>query len=200
MKILSNNDVAPAIGNTHAPLLGLSSELFALLIDFCELDELRPLSLTCKTLRRHTIDALRYRRVDLGVHNLGCINLTHWDGQIQWCRAHEYPPKSDVETLPRKQHSFLEKVLDRPYLGKMIHDFTWTTRSCCDPDDSTDAIYPDTHLWQVFKLLTNVTKLDFACFQTSWDWVYLRQPPDVLFPAVTDLRLSGLWYPVGLVA
>lgn len=57
-----------------------------------------------------------------------------------------------------------------------------------------DAIYPDTHMWEAFQYLNNVTKLDFACYQKSWNWEYIRQPPGTLFPSVTNLRLSGVMY------
>lgn len=205
---MSNNGVARAVAGKSSPLLSLSPELLSMVFDFCGISELRQLSLTCKTLREQTIDVVNYRRVDLSAHNLGRMKVV-WDHQDRQSYAVRSPLEFDVEDLARKQHSFLKRVLDRPYLGKLIHDFTWTIRSCCDPDGSrrlltkgkepprkcaTDAIYPDTHMWEVLKLLTNVTKLDFACFQTSWDWDYLRQPPDVLFPAVTDLRLSGVMY------
>ena len=181
-------------------LLTLPSEIISNLFNVCNLPSLQNLSLTCKILHETVALYLQYRRIDISVHRIGRFEYTHWNGTVTHYWSDQYPPRFDVEDLARKQHKFLNEVLDRPYLGRLIHDFTWTIRSYCDPDGywpgrmTKDAVYPDTQMWKAFQSMTNVRKLDLACYQETWDWVYLRQPPGVLFPAVTDLRLSGVMY------
>ena len=181
-------------------LLGLPPETLALLLNFCDQKSLRNLSLTCKNLYGNVILAVKYRKIDISAHNLGRFPYTHWNKTVTYYWSDQYPPRFDVEDLARRQHDVLQEMLDRPYLGKLVHDFTWTLRSYCDPQGywpgrmTKDAVYPDTYMWDAFKNLSNVTKLDLACYQEIWDWEYLRQPPEVLFPVVRDLRLSGVMY------
>ena len=185
---------------TTSKLLTLPPENLSLLVDFCDQESLRNLYVTCKSLHDSIALALEYRRIDISAHNLGHFPYTHWNGRVTYYWSDQYPPRFDVEDLARKQHKFLTDVLDRPYVGKLVHVFTWTIRSYCDPDGywpgrmTKDAVYPDTHMWKAFQCLNNVTKLDLACYQDTWDWEYLRQPPDILFPAATDIRLSGIMY------
>ncbi|KAL8787484.1 MAG: hypothetical protein Q9195_007731 [Heterodermia aff. obscurata] len=181
-------------------LLTLPPEIISNLLNVCNQPSLENLSLTCRTLHETIALSLKYRTIDVSVHRIGRFEYTHWNGTVTHYWSDQYPPRFDVENLARKQHKFLSEVLDRPYLGRLIHDFTWTIRSYCDPDGywpgrmTKDAVYPDTQMWAAFQSMTNVTKLDLACYQETWDWVYLRQPPGVLFPSVTDLHLSGIMY------
>ena len=181
-------------------LLTLPPEMVSNLLHFCDEQSLKNLSSTCKILHGTIALSLKYRRIDISAHRIGRFEYTHGNGTVTHYWSDQYPPRFDLEALARKQHGFLEEVLDRPYLGSLVHDFTWTIRSYCDPDGywpgrmTTDAVYPDTHMWESFQKMTNVTKLDLGCYQETWDWVYLRQPPPVLFPSVTDLRLSGVMY------
>ena len=181
-------------------LLALPPEIISNLLHVCDQPSLHTLSLTCRILHETIALYLKYRSIDISAHRIGRFEYTHWNGTITHYWSDQYPPRFDVEDLARKQHQFLNEVLDRPYHGTLIHDFTWTIRSYCDPDGywpgrmTKDAVYPDTQMWKAFQSMTNVTKLDLACYQETWDWEYLRQPPGVLFPAVTDLRLSGIMY------
>lgn len=190
----TSNNSSPSFPNALPP------EVLDLFVDFCDDEALHSLNLTCKKFYETTVLAIKYRKVNISAHNLGHIPCTQWNGSVRYYWSDRYPPKFDVENLSREQHQFLNSVLDRPYLGKLVHDFTWTIRSYCDPDGywpgrvTKDAVYPDTHMWNAFKSLSNVNKLDLACHQETWDWDYLRQPPKELFPAVTDLRLSGIMY------
>lgn len=185
---------------TTTNLLALPPENIALLLNFCDRQSLENLALTCRGLHGNIALALKYREIDISAHNRGRFPYTHWNGRVTYYWSDQYPPRFDVEDLARKQHQFLNEVLDRPYVGKLVHDFTWTIRSYCDPDGywpgrmTQDAVYPDTHMWKAFQNLSNVTKLDLSCYQETWDWKYLRQPPKSLFPAVTELRLSGIMY------
>ena len=182
-------------------LINLAPETLSLVLNFCSISTLRALFSTCKTLRAEIFLPLKYRSVDLSVHNRGRIPTTDHNGNIQYYWSDQFPPRFDLEDLSRKQHAFLSAVLSRPYIGKLIHDLTWTLRSYCDPDgfmpgkQTKDAVWPDTHMWDAFKTFTNVTKLDLACYQETWDWAYLRDPPSPLFPAATHIRLSGVMYP-----
>lgn len=182
-------------------LINLAPETLSLILGFCSLPSLHALSFTCKTLRAEVFLPLKYRSVDLSVHNRGRFPTTDHNGNIQYYWSDQFPPKFDLADLSRRQHAFLSTVLTNPYTGKLIHEFTWTLRSYCDPDgylpgkQTLDAVWPDTHMWDAFKTFTNVTKLDLACYQKTWDWAYLRDPPSPLFPAATHIRLSGVMYP-----
>ena len=181
-------------------LLTLPPEIFSNLLNVCDQPSLQNLSSTCRNLHEIIALSLKYRRIDISAHRGGRFEYTHWNGAVTHYWSDRYPPRFDVEDLARRQHKLLSEVLDRPYLGSLIHDFTWTIRSYCDPDGywpgqmTKDAVYPDTQMWKAFQSMTNVTKLDLACYQETWDWVYLRQPPRVFFPAVTNLCLSGIMY------
>jgi len=182
-------------------LISLAPETLFNILDFCTLPSLGALSSTCKTLHAEVLLPLKYRSVDLSVHNRGRLPTTGHNGSIQYYWSDQFPPGFDLTDLSRKQHAFLSTVLTNPYIGKLIHKFSWTIRSYCDPDgympgkQTRDAVWPDTHMWDAFKTFTNVTKLDLACYQETWDWAYLRYPPSPLFPAATHIRLSGTMYP-----
>ncbi len=187
-------------------LIALAPETLFNILDFCTLPSLGALSSTCKTLHAEVLLPLKYRSVDLSVHNRGRLPTTGHNGSIQYYWSDQFPPGFDLTDLSRKQHAFLSTVLTNPYIGKLIHKFSWTIRSYCDPDgympgkQTRDAVWPDTHMWDAFKTFTNVTKLDLACYQETWDWAYLRDPPAPLFPAATHIRLSGIMYPESVMA
>ena len=195
MESWPNSDTSGA-----SKLLTLPPEILSNFLHVCDRPSLKNLSLTCRILHETVTPSVKYRSIDISAHYIGPLKYTNRHGKVRPWWSDHYPPKFDVENLARKQHVFLKEVLDRPYRGTLIHDFTWTIRSYCDPDGywpgkmTKDAIYPDTRMWEAFRSMANVTKLDLACFQETWDWAYLRQPPSVLFPAVTDLRLSGVMY------
>ena len=186
-------------GTGSCRLLALPLEIVALIFDFCEYKTLLNLSETCKSLQQESVLARRYHKIDVSVHNIG--QMANADGRnITYYWSDACPPKFDVEKLARKQHAFLSDILTRPYVASLVQDFTWTLRSQCDPDQHRsdlllrDAIYPDTHIWTAFQKLSNVKRLDLACHLNDWHWDYLRQPPDILFPAATSARLSGIMY------
>lgn len=182
-------------------LIALAPETLSNIFDFCTLPSLGVLSSTCKTLHAEVLLPLKYRSVDLSVHNRGRVLGTGHSGDIRYCWSDQFPPEFDLTDLSRKQHAFLSTVLTNPYIGKLIHKFSWTIRSYCDPDgympgkQTRDAVWPDTHMWDAFKAFTNIKTLDLACYQETWDWAYLRDPPSPLFPAATHIRLSGVMYP-----
>ena len=187
-------------------LITLAPETLSLVLNFCSVSSLRALSSTCKTLQAEVFLPLKYRSMDISIHNQGWVPITDHNENIQHYWSEHLPAWCYLEDLSRKQHAFLEIVLSRPYIGKLIHGFTWIIRSYCDPDgfmpgkQTSDAIWPDTHMWDAFKTFTNVTKLDLACYQKTWDWAYLRDPPSPLFPAATNIRLSGIMYPEVVMA
>ena len=181
-------------------LITLPSEILPLILEFCSLLSLRGRSSTCKALRAEVSLIPEDRSVDLSTHNRGRISSSDRNGNIQYYWSEGFPPVFDLEDLSRKQHAFLSTVLPRSYIGKLIHDFTWTIRSYCDPDRSMpgnrelDAVWPDMQIWNAFKTFTNVINLDLACYQTTWDWAYHRNPTSPLLLAATHIRLSGVMY------
>ncbi len=182
-------------------LITLAPETLSSILNFCSIPSLKALSCTCKTLQAEVFLPLKYRSVDLSIHNLGRIPTRDHNGITCYYWAESNPPREYLKDLSRKQHDVLTTFLTNPYVGKLIHDFTWTLRSYCDPDgaipgkNAPSVVSPDTHIWDAFKTFTNVTKLDLACYREKWGWAYLRNPPSPLFPAATHIRLSGVMYP-----
>lgn len=181
-------------------LLSISQEVLSMILDHCDISDLKAMACTCKTLNEQTILLRKYRKIDISAHNDDMIEFIMHGGNIQYIPSDHYPPAFDLAALATKQQTFLSAILERPYKVKLVHDFTWTLRSYYNPSienhraEEKDVIYPDTKLWAAFQKFTAVTKVDLACYQESWDWTYLRQPPPILFPAATDIRLSGLMY------
>ena len=149
----------------RARLRTLPSEMVSDIICFCDLSSVKNLSLTCKFLHETVALFVKYRRIDISAHHVGRVGYDplewstyYWSGQC--------PPRFEVKGLALKQHGLLKETLDRPYLGTRIKNFTWNIRSYCDPDGDwpgrmmKDAVYPDTRMWEAFRSMSNVTKLD----------------------------------------
>ena len=181
-------------------ILDLSVETLALLFDFCEIAELRSLAGACKAFRLQVALPMKYRNVDGSSHNDGTYTFTLHHGGVYEMAADQYPPTYDLSVLARKQGSFVSALVKRQYLGRLTRDLKWTIRSRYDPTEEEpksslqNDIDPETQLWNAFLTFSNVTTVDLACYQKTWDWDYLRQPPPLLFPAATSIRLSGLMY------
>jgi hypothetical protein len=100
-----------------------------------------------------------------------------------------------AEHTKEKQVAFLRLIISRPELALVVQSLSWTLMWPGPQDDnSTDE---ELHLWDVFSLMKNVKTLDLVSVHHNGHFQYARQNPDVLFPAVCDLRLGG-WMHRGL--
>ncbi|KAK3700115.1 hypothetical protein LTR37_016118 [Vermiconidia calcicola] len=162
-----------------------------------ENQSLSSLSRTCKALHSLCLPLLLHT-VDLSSHNLG-RQPQHEDQQfppmsvvVKADYNNKYRPRNDL--VPR-QRAFLRLLTSRPELAFYVRELTWTL---IWTDFGEAAIADiDRQTWTVFSRLTNVQRLDLASLNDHWKEPYIRQNPDRLFPAVTELRLVG-WMHRGL--
>ena len=174
--------------------MSLPVETFSLVLYFSSLESLRSLSMTCKSLYDCCRLPAQYRNVDLSFHNLGFRPFQGFGRRCCWAGP-RWPPIFNREKLALKQQSFLSDMLgggEHP-VSIYVQDLTWTIRSHYLPTENSNKDL-DEQMWQVFQRLTNVTRLDLGCYQESWEWDYLRSPPQHLFPNASDIRLSGIMY------
>ena len=177
-----------------------ANELFDILLPFCSTPELLAISRTCKALHVNAV-RLIYRKVDISAHNQSRSQFTHNDGSHLYHWSDGYLPKYALEPLAKSQQSFLRTILHHPELGKNVLDFTWTVRSNWDPNGyiphttKFKAVPPDTQIWEVFQQLNNVRDLDLEFLHEGFDETFLREPPNKLFAAATNIRLSRVMYP-----
>ncbi|CAG9983616.1 unnamed protein product [Clonostachys byssicola] len=142
------------------------------------------------------------KNVDLSSHNRGRLP-EHEDPNFAPLRIvmSDYSDQYRPRNLVPRQRAFLRLMADRPELAIHVKIFTWTLvwhdtdEIGCDGDEMTDI---DFRTWEVLGRLCSVTHLDLASLHQIGYEPYIRQNPDTLFPAVTNLRLVG-WMSRGLV-
>lgn len=166
--------------------LDLPPEILSMILESCPIETHVALRVTCRQFRSHITIPDEYRKVDISVHTPWSeISKSTFTGK-------EWPKYFDLPRLAAKQQAFLHDVSVTPTIGRLVHDLTWTIRKRHFEEKGGEDL--DEHLWQVFGTMTNVRTLDLCCLQNMWDWDYLRKPPNILFPLVTRLRLSGIMY------
>ena len=168
----------------------LPAEVLSMIVTYCPIKTCVALRITCRQFRRHITIPEEYRKVDISVH-------TPWP-QISnsTFTGKGWPKTFDLSLVAVKQQAFMREISVTPTLGRLVHDLTWTIRNryfdaAAEARGERDF---DECLWHVFGTMSNVTTLDLCCLQDTWDWDYLRKPPEILFPSVTRLRLSGTMY------
>jgi hypothetical protein len=176
-------------------LLTCPDDIFLLILERCEQASLHNLSLTSRSLRPRCIPQL-YREVDLSSHNLG--RVPEFEDEL---RPEIYANTDDFwrpHNLVSRQRSSLRTMTECPEYATAVRVFSWTL---IWRDVNEDALAEmDYQLWTTFSRLTHVTRLDLASLrQDEILDPYVRQMPSLLFPHVTELRLTG-WMHHSLVA
>lgn len=145
-------------------------------------------SLVCSSWRGHVLPVL-LRHVHLSSHD-----QVHLPGSA---RSSLYPDElnlADEEPQnPReRQIAFLRLILGRPDLALMVQSLAWTLVWRDENDSESEHTDLELRIWEAFGLMRNVRKLDLAGIHGNGDLRYARQNPELLFPAVQDLRLGGV--------
>lgn len=136
--------------------------------------------------------------VDLSSHNNG--RLPEFEVQesalVLGVVMSDYEDKYRPRNLVPRQRAFIRLMTDRPELAIYVNSFAWTLVWIDFDEDELTEI--DLQIWDVFSRMQNVTRLDLASLHFFSHEPYIRENPERLFPAVTDLRLVG-WMHRGLV-
>ena len=102
------------------------------------------------------------------------------------------------ESLVSQQRSFLRTMTECPEYAAYLRGLSWTLIWSDRNEDALTEI--DHQLWAIFSRFKSVEKLNLAALPQGKDGEpYIRQIPPLLFPSVTELRLTG-WMPHKLVA
>ncbi|KAF5871199.1 uncharacterized protein Bfra_007712 [Botrytis fragariae] len=158
----------------------LSEELQSIILKCCERRDLSRLSQTSRNIsHRTTSDEL----IDL--RGFTYISPQHKDNAM-------------------RQNAFIDTILRLPTLGNFVSSLTWTIY----PRQSfhEDRCMDHTRMWEAWKLLVRVRRLDIYSFSADWnDFVYFpAQPvyedflrpsaiiPPAVFPEATVIRIGGL--------
>ena len=179
-------------------LLACSDDVFWLILKQCEQHSIHQLSQTTKATRTRCLPQL-YREVDLSSHNLG--RLSEFEDELRlecWANTDDF---HRPESLLSRQRSFLRVLVEHPNYATYVRSFSWTL-IWYDEHEECGLSEIDYQLWKVLSGLVRVEKLDLAelpCPGNKHPEPYTHQIPPVLFPSVSDLRLTG-WMPHKLVA
>lgn len=138
-----------------------------------------------------------YRNVDLSIHNQADFMAPYWQAYPQspgsfFCL--DVPPNA-----LERQELFLGTMVQHPEYANLVFSLTWTllllhTKGL---NQILLGIRPNRSIlkiWDVFQALTNVKTLDIAYLSNDHTHPLASQFPDILFPAATTIRLSGVMH------
>ena len=180
----------------QSSLLACPDDIFLIILEQCEQSSIHNLSLTSKSIRPRCIPQL-YRKVDLSSHNLGRIH--EYEDEVHMEMWANMDDSNGPENMLSRQRAFLRTMTKSPKYAPYVRVFSWTL-IWYDQYDEQDLTEIDYQLWAVFSRLDRVEQLDLAALaQDKPLEEYTRQIPSVLFPLVTELRLTG-WMTHKLVA
>lgn len=173
----------------------LPVEIFQEILKYCSQFQLAQLAQTSHSVLQHVIPFL-YRTVDVSTHNrLAAEDPGPHYGILQ-C-ADSKPLRATPPQALRRQHSLLHALIHHPEYATYVREFTWTLLFVSDvgkpnPHELPPTLisYPETKIWDVFSLLTNVQKLDLASLH-GYYVPYAAACPPTLFSSATSIRLLG---------
>ncbi|TGO19174.1 hypothetical protein BTUL_0005g00210 [Botrytis tulipae] len=137
-----------------------------------------------------------YCHVNISSHRAASDDLIDFRGFL-----YMFPQQEDNV---RRQKAFIDTILRFPALGYFVSSLTWTIypRECPYRQKCVDH----TKMWEAWKLLIRVERLDIYSFAGDWrDFVHFPAPgfdegnfgpsaiiPQVVFPGATSIRIGGL--------
>ena len=101
------------------------------------------------------------------------------------------------QRLETAQASFLTSLLKHPEYASFVRSLSWTLTFGPEwfgeyQDPVEKIISPHDQTWQVLELLSMVRDVDLASEHMLMRHSYVRDCPEMLFPAATKVRLSGV--------
>ena len=172
----------------------LSNELWLAIFRLCDRSAQLQLNLVSKGFRVLCLPLI-YRDVDLSTHNSGILHPVHL---LTWGPNPTPLERAEdkIKQVQKAQESFLDTLLQHPEYALFIHALTWTLTFGPDLDDQdlpVDHIHhPHNQTWRVLLTLEKVQRLDLASEHYLMRHAYVRDCPELLFPAAKSVRLSGV--------
>ena len=173
----------------------LPAEILDVICESCQQHDLLSLNRLSRALYRITAPLL-YRLVNVSTHNREHATIPRSStGMELWADVDPLCPPPVA--MIRRQHSFLITLLMHPGYGRYVRSFTWTLIFASDIKGEGARLpaekilqYPETKIWEAFRSMVNIEKLDLASLHYYYK-PYLLECPSSLFSSASSIRLLG---------